>query len=52
MPKNISEQRAIARILTDMDDEIAALEKKRDKYVAMKDGMMQQLLTGKIRLVN
>lgn len=52
MPKNISEQRAIARILTDMDDEIAALEKKRDKYVALKDGMMQQLLTGKIRLVN
>lgn len=49
---SLHEQRAIARILTDMDDEIAALEKKRDKYVALKDGMMQQLLTGKIRLVN
>lgn len=47
----IDEQRAIANILTSMDDEIAALEQKRDKYIAIKSGMMQQLLTGKIRLI-
>jgi type I restriction enzyme S subunit len=47
----IDEQRAIATILTDMDDEIQALEAKRDKYTAIKQGMMQELLTGKIRLV-
>lgn len=33
-----------------MDAEITALEQKRDKYRAVKQGMMQQLLTGKIRL--
>ena len=46
------EQKAIAQILSDMDAEIAALEKKRDKYKAMKQGMMQELLTGKTRLVD
>jgi len=45
------EQQAIAKILTDMEDEIISLENKRDKYVAIKQGMMQQLLTGKIRLI-
>lgn len=50
-PQSISEQQAIATILTDMDDEIQALEAKRDKYTAIKQGMMQELLTGKIRLV-
>jgi type I restriction enzyme S subunit len=44
------EQIAIATILSDMDTEIAALYKKLDKYRALKQGMMQQLLTGKIRL--
>lgn len=44
------EQTAIATILSDMDSEIDGLEKKRDKYVMIKQGMMQQLLTGKIRL--
>jgi type I restriction enzyme S subunit len=34
-----------------IDDEIAALESKRKKYEAVKQGMMQQLLTGKIRLL-
>lgn len=48
---SIDEQRAIATILTDMDDEIQDLEAKRDKYTAIKQGMMQELLTGKIRLV-
>lgn len=47
----LSEQKAIARILSGMDAEIEALEKKRDKYKAIKQGMMQELLTGKTRLV-
>src|SRR5205807_2272374 len=42
-----SEQQAIATILFDMDAEIAALEQKRDKTRALKEGMMQELLTGK-----
>ncbi len=46
-----SEQRAIATILTKMDDEITALEAKKAKYEAVKQGMMQQLLTGKLRLI-
>lgn len=49
-PQNIDEQTAIAKVLTTMDDEIEALEKERDKYKCIKQGMMQQLLTGKIRL--
>jgi type I restriction enzyme, S subunit len=51
LPKSLAEQRAIADILTDMDAEIAALEQKRDKTRALKQGMMQELLTGKTRLV-
>ena len=47
----IEEQRAIATILSDMDAEIAALEKRRAKIKAIKQGMMQELLTGKIRLI-
>ena len=46
----IEEQRAIAAILSDMDAEITALERRRDKTRAIKQGMMQQLLTGLIRL--
>ncbi|MFZ4085819.1 MAG: type I restriction endonuclease subunit S, partial [Vampirovibrionia bacterium] len=34
-----------------MDSELESLEKKRDKYLMIKQGMMQQLLTGKIRLI-
>lgn len=49
---NIAEQQAIATILTKMDDEITALEAKKAKYEAIKQGMMQQLLTGKIRLIS
>ncbi len=45
------EQSAIAQILTDMDNEIAQLQKERDKYKELKAGMMQVLLTGKIRLI-
>lgn len=51
IPTNIEEQTAIAAVLSSMDEEISALEAKRDKYTAIKQGMMQQLLTGKIRLV-
>ena len=47
----IDEQRAIAEILSNMDAEIEALQQKRDKYAAIKEGMMQELLTGKIRLI-
>lgn len=51
VPPTISEQTAIANILSDCDSEIVALEEKRDKYKEIKQGMMQQLLTGKIRLI-
>ena len=44
------EQHAIASILSDIDAEIAALEQRRDKTRAIKQGMMQQLLTGRVRL--
>ena len=44
------EQSAIATILSDMDSEIEALEQTRDKYTMIKQGMMQQLLTGRIRI--
>ncbi len=47
----LREQSAIASVLTSMDNEISALEAKREKYSSIKQGMMQQLLTGKIRLV-
>ena len=46
-----AEQSAIAAVLSDMDAELAALEAKRDKTRALKQGMMQELLTGRIRLV-
>jgi type I restriction enzyme S subunit len=45
------EQTAIAKILSDMDAEIAALEAKRNKVRELKTGMMQELLTGRIRLI-
>ncbi|MEJ5315579.1 MAG: restriction endonuclease subunit S [Tenuifilum sp.] len=47
-----TEQTRIAQILSDMDNEIEALEKQLEKYKMIKQGMMQVLLTGKIRLVN
>ncbi|MEH1951902.1 MAG: restriction endonuclease subunit S [Nostoc sp.] len=50
VPSDAEEQKAIAQILSDMDTEIAALEQKRDKYKAIKQGMMQELLIGKTRL--
>jgi type I restriction enzyme S subunit len=47
----LEEQTAIASILSDMDAEIEALEQKLNKYKAIKQGMMQELLTGRIRLI-
>lgn len=48
---SISEQIAIATVLSDMDAKLAALEQKRDKIKEIKQGMMQELLTGRIRLI-
>lgn len=50
-PKSISEQTHIATILSNMDAEISLLEQKLEKQKQIKQGMMQNLLTGKIRLV-
>ena len=50
-PKSKTDQTHIAIILMDMDNEIQELEKKLEKYKMLKQGMMQSLLTGKIRLI-
>jgi type I restriction enzyme, S subunit len=50
IPK-FDEQTAIATVLSDMDAEIATLEARRDKTRELKQGVMQELLTGRIRLV-
>jgi type I restriction enzyme S subunit len=47
----LPEQTAIATVLSDMDLELAALEQRRNKTRALKQGMMQELLTGRTRLV-
>lgn len=51
MVPDIKEQTAIASVLSDMDAEIEALERKLAKYRLIKQGMMQELLTGKTRLI-
>lgn len=48
---SMTEQTAIAAVLSDMDADLTALEQQRDKTRALKQGMMQELLTGRIRLV-
>lgn len=50
LPKR-EEQDAIASTLSDMDAELSALDVRRDKAKKLKQGMMQELLTGRIRLV-
>jgi type I restriction enzyme S subunit len=50
-PPTRTEQTAIAEVLTDMDEELAALEQRREKTRALKQAIMQELLTGSIRLV-
>ena len=47
----LAEQRAIVAILSDMGAEITALQQRRDKTHAIKQGMMQQPLTGRARLI-
>jgi type I restriction enzyme S subunit len=50
LPPTLAEQTAIAEVLSDMDAELEALEQRRDKTRALKQGMMQELLTGRVRL--
>ena len=52
LPNSSIEQNAIATILSDMDAEIQALQQRLEKTRDIKQGMMQQLLTGKVRLVD
>jgi type I restriction enzyme S subunit len=47
----LNEQVAISGVLSDMDAEITTLERRREKTRAIKQGMMQELLTGRIRLI-
>lgn len=51
LPPALTEQKAIATVLNDMDQAIERLESKKAKYQHIKQGMMQELLTGKTRLV-
>jgi|SanBayMetagenome_1026888.scaffolds.fasta_scaffold12008_3 type I restriction enzyme, S subunit len=51
IPISLPEQKAIAQVLSDMDEEITALEKRRAKTQTIKQGMMQELLTGRTRLI-
>jgi type I restriction enzyme, S subunit len=48
----LEEQTAIAGVLSDMNAELTALETRRNKTYALKQAMMQELLTGRIRLVD
>lgn len=52
VPEDIREQAAIAEILADMDKEIDQLQKSLNKYQLVKQGMMSELLTGRIRLID
>lgn len=52
IPADVREQKAIAVLLTDIDNEIEFLELKNAKACQVKQGMMQQLLTGKIRIID
>lgn len=51
IPKSIEEQTAIAECLDSFEIDISSVESKRDKYALIKQGMMQELLTGKTRLI-
>ena len=51
LPSTKDEQTAIAAVLSDMDTELAALQARRSKTQALKQAMMQELLTGRIRLI-
>ena len=51
VPRAFDEQTAIAAVLSDMDNEIAAMEQRLEKTRSLKHGMMQELLTGRTRLI-
>ncbi len=51
LPKINDEQTSIATVLSDMDSEVDALENRLSKTQKIKQGMMQELLTGKTRLI-
>lgn len=51
LPTDMEEQKALADIFDDMDQEISTLQRQVDKYRQLKQGMMQKLLTGEIRLI-
>jgi type I restriction enzyme S subunit len=50
MPQDIREQQAIASVLTDMDEEIESLEIEKEKIMGIREGAMDDLLTGRVRL--
>lgn len=51
LPSSLGEQSAIVKVLTEIDTELAVLEQRQNKTAALKQGMMQELLTGRTRLV-
>jgi type I restriction enzyme S subunit len=51
VPTDVVEQAAVATVLSDMDAELDTLEQRRAKTAALKQGMMQELLTGRTRLI-
>jgi len=51
VPPSLPEQTAIAKVLTEMDGELAVLEQRREKTRALKQAMMQELLTGRTRII-
>lgn len=50
LPREIKEQQAIAEVLTEMDEEIESLETEKEKMIQIKEGAMDDLLTGSVRL--
>lgn len=50
LPESISEQQAIAQVLSAMDEEIESLEVEKEKMIQIKEGAMDDLLTGRVRL--
>lgn len=50
MPRDITEQKAIAQIISAMDEEIESLKIEKEKMIQIKEGAMDDLLTGRVRL--
>jgi type I restriction enzyme S subunit len=51
VPRDLAEQEAISNVIKDLDGELTKLAHRRDKTIALKQGMMQELLTGRTRLI-